>query len=359
MANLLIIIAVKLWFVLMYGEVRSVRDERRQLLKLLAAAAFGLLLTGTSQPVFAPQLDLIFSQSMYLCLASIISIYLRNVQTESRTSAYLLLLAVCPFLVFSTIYLFDYCFALPIRKGVLVTELTRFYHHGALMVLAGSLLYDVWVLVKRRSNKIWTASWDGQLGLSLGALKVCFFCVMLVQGALTHQPFGWQSPVFPLGSLVLLGIVCFLSLPGFRFAKAHLRDYFTSKIPNESSKVDFFCRTRDWQRIDELIDRRKLFLQKNLGITDLAVYTRCSPRHIKRIAADNLVGDWESYLDRKRFAYVLERLDENASDPMHLQRLVRLAGFASNRRFKRILERELERVAVATSDPGAALWVTG
>lgn len=343
MANLLALIMVQFVLLILYFDIRTIRDERKQFVKLLIAGSVGILISRSANPIFGAYLDPIFTQSMCLCVASLTSIYLRNLQAETRTSGYLLLLAIFPFILFSVFYLLYYFFSAQILDGILLDYIDFFYSKVAILLFVGSIVYDVIVLfVGKRYVRVIRTSLDGQLGLALFALKLLYLVVGFWQGLLTSLTLDWQLPLFPFGVLVLVLIAGFLCQPRLRFAKVYLRTRFhqtSSKWMEREYRTNE--RLENAQLIDRLIESRKLFLHKNLKIASLAYYTQLPAREIEDTIREHLAPNWEYYLNAKRLRYALEHLDYTIHGAEDLQRLARSAGFSSGRDFRITLEREL------------------
>ncbi|MGO1786154.1 MAG: hypothetical protein ACTHZ7_03645 [Sphingobacterium sp.] len=343
MANLLALIVVHFVLLILYFDIRTIRDERKQFVKLMIAGSVGILIGRSSNNVFGANIDPIFTQSMCLCVASLTSMYLRNLQTETRTSGYLLLLAMFPFILFSVFYLLYYFFSAQILDGILLDYIDFFYSKVAILLFVGSIVYDVIVLfVGKRYVRVIRTSLDGQLGLALFALKLLYLVVGFWQGLQTSLTFGWQLPIFPFGVLVLLLIAGFLCLPRLRFARVYLEvrlhQVSSRGIEREYSKNE---RLENAQLIDRLIESRKLFRHANLKIADLEYHIQLPIREIEHTIHEGLAPNWEYYLNSKRLRYTLEHLDYTIQSAEDLQRLARSAGFSSGRDFKVTLEREL------------------
>lgn len=339
MADILSIIITILVLWLWCVGIRTVRDERQQLLKLLVVTAIATLIGQSAHAVFGPKLDPIFSSSMQLCLAFLISLYLRNIQTESKTSRYLFLLALFPFILFVICYLWGKVLAFKGADSLLYEASALLSGPIFLIVFATSIWYDFLVLRQVGRPAVFTASLDGQLARSLGVLKIVFFISLSVRESAWLDDLPAIDFEVPFGMLTFIVISLFLCSSRLRFALVHLRERFPEN--RRAKQEDPLLTLEDWQRIDRLIDERKLYLHKTFSISDMQLYTVIPLRDLQQLTDTYLPTGWASYLDSKRLKYVLDHLDDDFQDVALLQRLIRLAGFSSNRHFRTVVDREL------------------
>lgn len=344
MAYLLTLTVILILLIILFSRIRTIRDERKEILWVFASVSFVVIVAKFLVPVFDSNINLLFISTSSLCLVSLGSLYLRNVILETRTSGYLFLLAIFPFLLFY-VFLFLYnIYAYRMNDG-LVFEYLEFFHLKTRSILfAITICYDVYLLYPwRKQIAKLGESIDGQLALVLFLVKIVCLILIVVQGITLNSDF---LLVFPdsLYTILSLSILLYFrfSQPtqlyfAYLFKSNALMRYEKSNHKYQGSSELILIVSA----MDQLIDQEKLFKNPNLKLGDLRRFLPISEKNLKLIHKYYFNNNFESYLNGKRITYFLERLAHIHNEPTLVNKLLVESGFKDNSEFNKIFKKEM------------------
>ena len=106
---------------MLYLDLSSMCDERRWYLWIFILSSLAIAFTSMYMPADWSLFTRLFMQSAYLMLNAHISLYLRNIHSERRTSPYLVLLASMPAILVSLLFVLSRLFPEELHSGVLLS----------------------------------------------------------------------------------------------------------------------------------------------------------------------------------------------------------------------------------------------
>ncbi len=230
-----------MWLINSFNQLKSLRAERRIFLQILLIISIFILFNKLVSPVFQGKIQEYFSCSIGLSLASFSSLFLRQVVMESRTSIYLVILALFPFTLFYIFYIYHYIFAFELFNGDVYAILDFFFIKAQSALFAITMVYD-WILINLKSNHLnpIVLSIDGQLAKRLYLIKILVMCVTIVSG-LFYDEQSWHTfSETAYATLVLLILVYFMN-----GKKMIFRKYFKGWLPQSNFNYYFPNKQRE------------------------------------------------------------------------------------------------------------------
>jgi hypothetical protein len=249
-----------------FYHLRTLRAERRVLIQILGITAIFILFNKFITPLFQGDIQQFFSCSIGLILASFSSLYLRQVIVESRTSIYLVFLALFPFTLFYIFYIFHFIYDFELYKGDVYAILDFFFIKAQSGLLLFTIVYDIILLTfKSKTAHPIVASIDGQLAHRLFYIKL-FILSTTVISALLYDLNAWHSFSETIyATMILLILVYFVKGKKLLFRK-------NSKIWDQQSTIDY-----------DFMDNQSGLIQPHIN-------------HVKKLA--------ERKFEEKRYMYV-------------------------------------------------------
>ena len=344
MAYLLALTVALLLIVIFYLKIRTIRDEREEMLKLLILISSLILMVKYFISDINSHVDLLFSATSSLCLVSISSLYIRNVALENRTSIYLFLLALFPFILFYVFFLLFNIYSSQITDGMIYDFLGFFYQNSTTVLFSISLIYDIYILwpIANGIHRL-SLSMDGQLAVFFFAVKVLFFCVFFSRGLFIDANLYFKFPESAFTIMICLGIYHYRY---FHFLKIYFGYLFKLNAMGklyqeeqsiiEKSEFMFYLST-----VDQLIDKEQLFKNPDLKLSDVKKFMSISEGAFKNLSKKYKKACFDNYLNRKRINYFLECLSFANNDVSIINKLLFDSGFKNDHEFNRFFKKQM------------------
>lgn len=342
MAYLLALTIIQVLIIILYLKVKSIRDERGEIIRILMFTSIVVLLVKYLVSMIEPHIDLLFTATSSLCLVSLSSLYLRNIVLEIRTSGYLVLLAFFPFLLFYVFFFLYNIFSDQIKEGMIYDYLDFFNQRSRTLLFAITLIYDFYILWPFRKNlaKL-SCSIDGQLGCALFFSKLFVLGIILFNGMFLENGLFLEFPDGLYTFLVLFSIFYYRYFRSVQLFFAYLlRSYGlvkNTRLEGPFRKdVDLIFYVT---AIDQLMDQERLFKNPELKLSDIAKFLPLSDRELKEITKVYLKGNFDVYLNSKRIAYFMDKLGLADHDSALINKLLFESGFKSEYDFHRVFQK--------------------
>ncbi|SEG47800.1 hypothetical protein [Sphingobacterium lactis] len=341
MAYLLILTVILGLIVLLYFNIRTVRDERAELLRFLAFGSVIVLLDSYFLPRLSYPVLQLFKSSLSLCLASVTSIYIRNNLSEFRTSGYLVLLAIFPFTLFFVFFIFHTFFAHQIADGFVYDYLRFFQLQARAPLFVIALVYDLTsILPKRQKWDKLSTTIDGQLALALIAVKIIVLLLILGNGLIFGTRYLLLVPDYGYALLTLLTVFYYRNFTRIQLRIKYLlkQNALSTISDNDHAPVKLNQLRYYASVIDQLVTGQKLYLRENLQLKDLQSNFTFSISELQKAVENHLGGSWEHYLNKKRIAHFLEHIDLKVLGKMDPTRISGELGFSTRASFEAAFE---------------------
>lgn len=343
MAYLLALTVIQVLIIILFSQTRTLRDERGEILRLLVGVAIAVLIIKYLITVFDPHVNILFTTTSSLCLVSLTSLYLRNIILEVRTSGYLFLIAVFPFLLFYVFFFLYNLFSSRITDGMIYDYLDFFQQKTRTILFSMTIIYDLFLLWpwRKKLHKL-SESIDGQLAIVLFFIKILVISLVVCNGLLIDRAQFLDFPESIYTFLTLFSIMLFrYSRPSFIYFNYVFKgDRLRRKHKKENTSFKHTELMILVSEMDQLIDQEKLFRNPNLILRDLRNSLNLSNRELNLINRLYLNNNFERYLNVKRLAYFLERLTGENHNRDHIQNLLLEAGFKNNGEFDKFFKNE-------------------
>lgn len=343
MAYLLALTVIQVLIIILFSQTRTLRDERGEILRLLVGVAIAVLIIKYLITVFDPHVNILFTTTSSLCLVSLTSLYLRNIILEIRTSGYLFLIAVFPFLLFYVFFFLYNLFSSRITDGMIYDYLDFFQQKTRTILFSMTIIYDLFLLWpwRKKLHKL-SESIDGQLAIVLFFIKILVISLVVCNGLLIDRAQFLDFPESIYTFLTLFSIVLFrYSRPSFIYFNYVFKgDRLRRNHKKENTSFKHTELMILVSEMDQLIDQEKLFRNPNLILRDLRNSLNLSNRELNLINRLYLNNNFERYLNVKRLAYFLERLTGENHNRDHIQNLLLEAGFKNNGEFDKFFKNE-------------------
>jgi len=344
MAYLLALTVIQVLMVILFLKIRSIRDERGEIIRILIFTAIIVILVKYFSPLFNSHINLLFTATSSLCLVSLSSLYLRNTTLEARTSGYLFLLALFPFLFFYVFFLLFNIYSYRITNGMIYEYLDFFHQKSRTILFAITLVYDLCILWPwRKKLERLLDSIDGQLAFSLFVIKILVLAVIIYRGVFYSASLFLDLPDGLFTFLILISILFhrYFNSANIYFAylfktngmvRLQKQDYEQIK----KAELIFYI-----SAIDQLIDQEKLFKNPDFQLSDLKKFLPLTDRTLKNLSKRYLNGSFENYLNGKRISYFIECLSCENHEATVINKLLFEAGFKNDYEFNRIFKKEI------------------
>ncbi len=344
MAYLLVLTILQVLILLLFLKVRSIRDERAELLRILIFSSLIIIVVKYFITLVNPYIDLLFTGSASLCLVSLSSLYIRNTIFETKTSGYLILLAFFPLLLFYVFYLLKIIFASQIVGGMIYDYLDFFHQKSRTFLFAISIVYDFIILMPWAKGVIkLSKSIDGQLAISLFSIKILVLGILIIRAGFVYVDNYFEFPGGVYATLVLFLILYFRY---FNSLQIYLEYLFKINALEKFYKEEYNLHKNAEMlyyasAIDQLMDQEKLFVDPDFKQSDLGKILNISEKEIQQVIKVCLGGSLKQYLNKKRIHYFLESIDQPNHEVSSVQNLISDAGFKSELEFNSAFQNEV------------------
>lgn len=346
MSILIILTVILLLIGIYYVNISSLREERGFFLRMIFSAAFIVFLNQFIFLFFIGTDQQFLNSALALSIASLSSLYLRNILFEQRTSIYLLLLAFFPFILFYVYYFLFVSFSEKLLYGEVYHMLDFFYQNFQSILLAGSIAYDFFMLrIARKDLPEIVKSVDAKLGLLMVLLKVLILGLAVASGLTSH--FGMMFK-FPLGIFIMLNIMIIFY---FRYGKRlkmlfmqvkhaqYIRLYLAEREALEQEEKERFY----LEKLEQIIEKDQNFLRTDFGMNDLVRITKLNKKEIQQIFKSNFECSFSDYLKRRRIRYCLAHLRHYLEEGQSIHSLALDLGFKNLSSFVQAFKKEVGR----------------
>jgi len=344
MAYLLALTVTQVLIVILYLKIRTIRDERVEMIRFLLLTGAVILMVKYFVPVLNSHIGILFTATSSLCLVSITSLYLRNIALETRTSIYLFLLALFPFILFYVFYLLFNIYSSQITDGMIYDYLDFFYQKSRTILFFISVVYDLFILWPwRRKVGNLVNSIDGQLAFYFFSAKILTLSIILSRGLFIDSDlfFEFLDGLFTV--MIFLGIIYYRYYHALNIYFGYLfktngmvKQYEEEQAQLKQTELIFYI-----SAIDQLIDQENLFKNPDLKLSDFKKFMPISDLDFKNLSKKYLNGSFENYLNNKRINYFLERLKSVNHDSERIISLLHDAGFKNDHEFSKFFKKQM------------------
>lgn len=344
MVLILVVVILQLLFSWLYFTKRSMRDERGKLINILVVCCLSVIIASFARPSFDSPVALFYAGTIGVCIITLSLIYVRNIFVERRTSGYLILLAVFPFILFIVFLLLYAGYETQILDSIVHYYLNWMFHQGKNVLLALVVLYELSLLyAKRNQLSYYFSSLDGQLGFLFVALKLALVAFVFLRAFFVGVETIVEFPVQETALLFLIGIYYTLYFKGLHIAVSKYRKII---LPDAELKSGYAHQTtvRTWNNYiataDKYILEKRLFRMKNFHIRDLAAILEIDPKNLSIILEQGLGISFEDYLDKHRIRYFVDHCQHIDCSAKGILNLANEAGFANKYKFYRAFRKQ-------------------
>jgi len=320
------------------------RDERGKLINILAVCCLSVIIASLAKPTFGSPVALFYAGTIGVCIITLSLVYVRNIFVERRTSGYLILLAVFPFILFIVFLLLYAGYETQILDSIVHYYLNWMFHQGKNILLVLVVVYELSLLYsKRKQLSYYLSSLDGQLGFLFIALKLALVGFVLLRVVFVGLETIVEFPVQETALLFLIGIYYTLYFKGLHVAVSKYRKII---IPDAELKSGYAQQTtvRTWNKYiaaaDKYVLEKCLFRMKNFHVRDLAALLDIDTKTLSTILEQGLGVSFEDYLDKHRIRYFVDHCQHIDCSAKGILNLANEAGFANKYKFYRAFRRQ-------------------
>ncbi len=339
MIFVLLVFTLQLLFSWVYLMKRSMREERGKLIKLLIISCYSILVGSLIIPSENRLASIFYTGTIAVCIINLSALYVRNIVIEGRSSGYLILLAVFPFILFVVFLLLYAGYEDQITDSIVHYYLKWMFYQCRNILLVLAVTYEISLFYSRRKQfAYFLASLDGQLAFLFIIVKLLLVCFIVVRALLFGFDKIVEFPAYEAAVLCLVAIYYMRYCKSLPFKMAKYKRKLPSNDQMHTHHVD--QRTfRVWNyylaTADKLMMESQLYRSKNFQLRDLAVLLDLEAKELSRMIERGLGLSFDAYVDRQRIRYFVDHCQHIDCTAKGILSLANEAGFSSKYKFYR------------------------
>lgn len=344
MIFILVVFTLQLLFSWVYLMKRSMREERGKLINILIISSYSVLVGSLITSSVNNLVSVFYTGTLAVCIINLSAIFVRNIFVERRSSGYLILLAVFPFILFVVFLLLYAGYEDQITDSIVHYYLKWMFYQSRNILLVLVVTYEISLLYSRRKKlSYFLASLDGQLAFLFVIAKLLLVCFIIVRALL----YGFDKIVeFPVSEAAVLCLVAIYYMLYCKSLPFELAKYKRKLLSNDQIQVRHADQRmfRVWNNYlataDKLMLEFQLFRSKNFQLRDLAVVLDLEAKELSSMLERGLGLSFDAYVDKHRIRYFVDHCQHIDCTAKGILSLANEAGFSSKYRFYRAFKKQ-------------------